>query len=132
MSVAHDIPGMVFKNGSVILLARVLGTGGAPITRATISSATYTVYQLDESDANAETAVAGHTARSLVVSDIVFDALQTDDLWDTDAVGYNFKHTIDTSSQQAFATAGLSYRVRYELIASNGQVIIVRFKLKAI
>ena len=132
MSVAHDIPGMVFKNGSVILLARVLGAGGAPITRATIASASYTIYQLDESDANAETAVAGHTDQSLAVDDIVLDALQADDLWDIDAEGYNFKHAIDTSSQQAFATAGLSYRVRYELTAGNGQVIIVRFKLKAI
>jgi hypothetical protein len=132
MSIAHDISGVAFKNGSVILLARVLGADGLPITGAALGAIDYTIYQLDQADPNSETAIAGHAARALTVGEIILDTLQTDELWDADEAGYNFKHVLDVSEQQAFTIAGLFYRVRYRLTAVAGQQILVRFKLKVI
>ena len=88
--------------------------------------------RLDADDPDSEVAVSGHSANSLVVNTVVFDTLQDDLIWTVDDKGYNFKHTIDVSSAQAFDTAGLFYRVRYNLTPVSGQVIVVRFKLKAI
>ena len=52
--------------------------------------------------------------------------------WDVDPDGYNFKHTINVSSNPAFAVAGKSYRVVFTLTPTAGQVILVRFRLAAI
>ena len=132
MPTARDIPGTVFKNGAAIFLARVVGADGLPLTPAAIASAKYSVLQLDEADPNVETPVAGHSAVTLAPGAVLLASLQIDNLWSLDAVGYNFKHVLDVSAQQAFAAAGLYYRVRYELTPAVGQVILVRFKLKAI
>jgi hypothetical protein len=132
MPIAADTHGTVFKNGSATLLARVVGADGLPIGQANVVSARYTVYLLDESDPDAGTAVTGHSGVGLPVASLIYDALQHDDLWDVDEVGYNFKHVLDVSSHQAFAAAGRTYRVVYELIPAAGQVILVRFRLHAI
>jgi len=133
MADASDIHGVVFKNGSATLLARVVGAGGAAITQATISAIKYTIYLLDANDPDAGTAVDGHTDVAVSpVSSVIFDALQTDDLWDVDATGYNFKHVLDVSANQAFAKAGRTYRVVFALTPTSGQVILVRFRVQAI
>lgn len=132
MADASDIHGVVFKNGSATLLARVVGNDGSPVTRAQIVSAAYTVYLLDENDADSATAVAGHTDVPLEVASLVYDSLQNDALWDVDQSGYNFKHVLDVSAQQAFATAGRSYRIAFRLTPIAGQVILVRFRVHAI
>src|SRR4051812_27180968 len=112
MPIAHDISGVAFKNSSVILLARVVGASGALLAPADISAASYTIYLLDAAEPDSETPVAGHAAQSLTPGTILFNSLQTDGLWDADLVGYNFKHVLDVSSHQAFAAAGLAYRIR--------------------
>lgn len=132
MPSASDVHGVVFKNGSATLLARVVGADGAPITQAEVASAKYTAYLLDENDPDAAMAVAGHTDASVDVASLVYDDLQDDDLWDVDDVGYNFKHVVDVSSDQVFAIAGRIYRVVFELTPAAGQVILVRFRLHAI
>lgn len=132
MSEASAIHGTVFKNGSATLLARIVDADETPITQAGIASAKYTVYLLDEMDPDAATAVTGHTDVELSVAATIFNTLQTDAIWDVDETGYNFKYTLDVSSDQAFATAGRIYRVVYELTPASGQVILVRFRLHAI
>lgn len=132
MADASDIHGVVFKNGSATFLARVVGAQGTPITQANTASARYTASLLDENDPDAGAAIAGHTSVAVDVASLIFDSLQTDDLWDVDATGYNFKHVLDVSSNQAFATAGRIYRVVFELTPTNGQVILVRFRVHAI
>jgi len=129
---AHDIHGTVFKNGSAILLARVVGPTGAAVTQADVASLRYSVYLLDEQDPDQQTPLAGHTAVSLVVSGVVYDALQTDPIWTRDAIGYNFRHVLDVSAHAAFPTAGRAYRIVYELTPASGQVILVRFRVHAI
>ena len=133
MASAADIHGTVFKNGSATLLARVVGADAAAVAQADIASAKYTVYLLDADDPDAGAAVTGHTAVAVAVADLIFDALQTDDLWDVDATGYNFRHILDVSTAQAFAAAGVSYLVVFSLTPADGsQVILVRFRLRAI
>ena len=132
MPSASDIHGVVFKNGSATLLARVVGADGTPVTQAAVASAKYTAYLLDENDPDAATAVAGHTDASVDVASLIDDDLQNDDLWDVDDVGYNFKHVLDVSGDQVFTIAGRIYRVVFELAPTSGQVILVRFRLHAI
>lgn len=132
MPIAHDTTGLALKNSSAILLARVVGADGAPIVPAGVTAIHYSVTLLDEDEPDSETLVEGHTNRELVVADVLFESLQTGGMWDVDAVGYNFRHAIDVGAAQAFAQAGVFYRVRYELAVSGGQVIVVRFKLKVI
>ncbi len=132
MPSALDIFGTVFKNDSVILMARVVGDDGLPITKATISSIEYTVYLLNEANPDTLTPVTGHTSVAVTVGDTLYDVLQIDELWDADTEGYNFKHVLDVSSNQAFVTAGVYYQVRFTLTPASGQDIIIRFKVKAI
>jgi hypothetical protein len=132
MANAVDITGSVFKNGTATLLARVVGADAAAIQISDINAAKYSIYQLDEDDPDAGEAVTGHTDVDVDPADLLFDSLQTDDLWDVDPDGYNFRHTIDVSSNPAFAAAGKSYRVVFTLTPTAGQVILVRFRLAAI
>lgn len=132
MAEAADIYGTAFKNGSVTLLSRLVGGDGQNLVQADVASAKYTVYLLDDQDADTRTAVTGHTNVSLTVADIFFDALQTDALWTVDAIGYNFRHVLDVSVDQAFTIAGRRYLVEFELTPTSGQVILLRFRVNVI
>ena len=132
MAEAADLHGTAMKNGSVTLLARIVGAAGANIIRADIGSIRYSVYLLDDQDADARTPVTGHTDASLTVADVVFDSLQTDVLWTADSLGYNFRHVLDVSSDAAFAIAGRRYLVEYRLTPAVGQVILARFRINVI
>ena len=132
MAAAADTYGTAYKNGSVTLLARVVGKDGANIVQADIASAKYSIYLLDDQDADARTAVTGHTDVALTVAAVVFDTLQTDALWTVDETGYNFRHVLDVSAQEAFTIAGRRFLVEFELTPVSGQVILVRFRLNAI
>jgi len=132
MADASDIHGVVFKNGSATLLARVVGADGAPVTQAGIASARYTVSLLDDGDPDAATPVVGHTAVTVSVALLIYDTLQKDNLWDVDDLGYNFKHVLNVLTHPAFAIAGRNYRIAFELTPASGQVVLVRFRVYAI
>jgi len=132
MASAAEIHGTVFKNGSATLLARVVGADGSAIQQADLSAAEYTVYLIDPDDPDGDTAVSGHSAVSVAVASLIYDDLQTDDLWDVDDTGYNFKWVLDVSTNQAFATAGRSYRVVFTLTPRGGQEVLVRFRVNCI
>ena len=129
---ATDTNGTVFVGGTCALLARVLGFDAEPIQQADLSAIVYTIYQLDDADATARTPVAGHTAVSLAVTDVIFNSLQTDAVWTTDATGYNFLHVVDITSHPAFTLAQERYLVEYKLTPTSGQPILVRFLISVI
>ncbi len=129
---AHDVQGVVYKNGSAVLLARIVGLSGVPITQSQVASIAYSVFVLDDSEIDAQTPVSGHDDVSLVVGDVIFNTLQTDALRDVDATGYNFRHILDAAAASAFPNAGLAYQARYEITPTSGPLIVVRFKLRAI
>lgn len=132
MPEALDIHGTAFKNGSATLLARIVGADALPVTRADVASIAYTVYLLDDRDADGRTAMTGHAGVALAAADVLFDALQTDALWTVDAEGYNFRHVLDVSQHAAFPIAGRRYLVEYRLVPAAGQAILVRFRIHAI
>ena len=127
-----DIQGTVFKNGSATLLARVMGAGGSALVPDDLVSAKYTIYLIDEDDYGASTVVSGHEDVIVPVSLLISDALQTDLLWDVDSIGYNFGYVLDMNGNQAFTEAGRTYRIVFELMPTNGQVILVRFRVHTI
>jgi len=132
MADAADIYGAAFKHGSVTLLARIVGAGGANIVPPDISAIRYTVYLLDDQDPDSRTAVTGHTDVLLSVSAVLLGSLQTDPRWTVDATGYNFCHVLDVSAHPAFTIAGRRYLVEYRLTPVVGQVIVVRFRINVI
>jgi len=132
MADARDIHGNAYKNGSATLLARVVGDDGTAVSPGDISSARYSVYLLDDQDPDARTPVAAHQDVAIGVGQVLFDTLQTDDLWTVDQVGYNFRHVLDVSANPAFAIAGRRYLVEFQLTPVSGQVILVRFRVNVI
>jgi len=132
MPEAFDTHGTAFRDGSAVLLARVVGEDAQPVAQADITAAEYSIYLLDDQDADSRTTVAGHDGVSLAVGQLIFDTLQTDDLWAVDQEGYNFRHVLDVSANPAFAIAGRRYLVEHRLTPSNGQTILVRFRVNVI
>ena len=132
MAEAIDIYGTAFKNGSVTLLARIVGQSGGNVLPADINTVKYTVYLLDDQNSDSRTAVAGHTNVTLPVADVLFNTLQTDAIWTVDTTGYNFRHVLDVSANPAFAVAGRRYLVEYQLTPAVGQMILVRFRINVI
>ena len=100
MAEAIDTYGTAFKNGSVTLLARIVGGEGNNIVRADIVAAKYTVYLLDDQNPDGRDAVAGHTDAGLAVAEVIFNTLQTDAIWTVDEIGYNFRHVLDVSASR--------------------------------
>jgi hypothetical protein len=132
MADAIDIYGTAFKNGSAVLLARIVDQRGINVVQADLSAIKYTVYLLDGQNPDSRTAVTGHTNVSLLVANCIFDTLQTDPIWTVDAIGYNFRHVLDVSAHPAFAIAGRRYLIEYQLSPTAGQAILVRFRLNVI
>ena len=66
---ARDIFGIVFKNGSATLLARIVGGGGNPLVRADVTSIRYSVCLLDPNSPDRQIPVAGHGGISLSVAE---------------------------------------------------------------
>ena len=132
MSVANDVKGKVFRHGSAVFMARVVNALGQTLNQASVSGLKYTVYELTTDDPSGLTAVTGHSGVALTVGDVVYDSLQVDDSWTVDNEGYNFRHELDVSTDEAFADAGKVYQVRYELTPVTGQKIIFRFQLRCI
>jgi hypothetical protein len=132
MPQANDICGTAFKNGSAILIARIVDAAGANVQQAGIAAIEYSVFELDPCRPDSLVVVAGHDGVSLAVANVVFNALQTGGLWTVDEVGYNFRHEIDVTGSEAFPKAGAQYQVRYELTPTSGQKSIVRFQLRVI
>lgn len=93
-----SISGQVAGGSGVTLLARLRGQDGSLVTRASLSSISYSVANL--------TAGTVLGTGSLTVSSTVFDDLQTDARWTQDtanrpgpdgASGYNFAATLPAS-----------------------------------
>lgn len=132
MPQAKDIHGTAFKNGTALLLARIVDSAGANVQQAGIAAIEYSISELDPCLPDQLTPVAGHDGVELDVADVIFNTLQTGGLWTVDEVGYNFRHEIDVSESEAFPKAGAQYQVRYQLTPTAGQKTIVRFQLRVI
>lgn len=121
----------VLRNGTFTVMSRVdQHENGVLITQAGLSAVSYTIYLLDKDwpdDPNMRTPVSGHEDVALTIGSVVFDTLQTGDPWNYSAepTGYNFKHTIDVSTNLAFTIAGRYYLIKFKFTPVAGQVVYV-------
>jgi hypothetical protein len=129
---ASDIHGTAFKNGSAVLMARIVDSAGDYVQQVGITEIEYSIYELDPCRSDVLAPVAGHDGVALDVEDVIYNTLETGGLWTVDETGYNFRHEIDVSQSEAFPKAGVQYQVRYELTPSVGQKTIVRFQMRVI
>lgn len=130
---AFDIYGTVFKKGTVTCMARIVGDAVTPVEIADISAVSYSISLLDSHDIDSRTEISGHQDVAITPGDVLFDSLQNnDDRWVIDPIGYNFLHTIDITTSEAFALAGRDYLVEYRLTPVEGQVILARFRFHVI
>lgn len=132
MPMAQDIRGTVYKNGTAVLMARIVGPDGEPVETADIDSLSYTVYEIDPVRPDSPSAIAGHTSVALDEEQVFFDELQTGELWTLDEEGFNFRHEVDVSTNPAFPKADVNYQVRYEITPIGGQKMVFRFLLHSI
>jgi hypothetical protein len=132
MPQANDIYGTVFKNGSAVLMARIVDAEGIAVQPSGVSAIEYSVFELDPCRPDVLGVISGHEGVALAVNDVVYNSLQTGGLWTVDSLGYNFRHEIDVSQDEAFPKAGALYQIRYQITPTSGQKSIVRFQVRGI
>jgi hypothetical protein len=132
MANAKDIQGTVFRNGTAVLLARIVDGHADTVNQASLASGSYTIFALEQDHPQVLAVVDGHEEVALDIEAVIFDSLQTDNGWAADDVGYNFRHELDVSEDEAFSEVGRVYQVRYELVPVTGQKIVFRFLLRCI
>lgn len=102
------------------LFAYVYTASDIPATIASVSTITYSIVSLQGD--GSEAAITGHANVSLAPSSVLYDTIQSDAV----ATGWNFKHQIDLSLGNAFATLG-RYIVRYKFTPVSGLPFWVDF-----
>jgi hypothetical protein len=108
--------GATVNGNNVVLLARLVDRDGVAIGPADVAAIEWFVSKVD--------------GRRLEVGDVLHNALQFDELWSVDEVGYNFRHEIALSDRSA---RGQSYvEVQYVITLTIGEQVNVRFQLKVI
>ena len=110
----------VFEDGGAQCMARIVGQSAAYITQASLTSITCKVFSRDGTNVSTPT---------ITISTSVFDTLQTDDRWDEDSTGYNFRHTVAAS---VLTTGNETYRIEYKFTPVSGEVFFVVFELSTI
>ena len=108
----------VWEDSGATCMARVLGTNGAVITQAVVSSIAGTL---------TNTTAGTSVTLTVVVATAVFDTLQTDARWTADSTGYNFLYTISAAN---LATPAITYRAEFAFTPTSGEVYHVVFSLK--
>lgn len=103
----------ILANNPVVQLAQIQGLDGVYIHQADVTSIAYTVYDLT----NASAVVGTGT---LTVASVVYDAMQTDDIWERDTIGYNFKTIIPASR---FPNASRRYLLNIAFTLASGYVV---------
>ena len=96
----------VWAGNNLICLARILGDTGEYLLTTDLSSVTWQVLDLDNSKA-----VVGSGTFS--PGSVVYNTLQTDNIWTKDETGYNFKATVPGAN---FPLAERRYRVVFSFV----------------
>lgn len=100
--------------GSPVLMARVTGNLGVPVTQATVASINRTI-------TNKSTGVVV-SSDALVVADTIYNTLQTPAAWTYDTTGFNFS---DQPPAEDIDEADVTYVVVYTLTMTTGQPIVL-------
>ncbi|TWT96773.1 hypothetical protein Pla108_25470 [Botrimarina colliarenosi] len=132
MNLSTEAYGAVFAGGSVVLFARVAYSDESLVAPGDLSTAVYSVEEIDPCGVVDPVPVTGHTNVAVSPASLLSVGLETGSPWDVDEEGFNFRHEIDITAAPAFATAGKSYRIRFVLTPTAGQPIVVRFLIEAL
>jgi hypothetical protein len=124
MNASDIIRATIFEDGGATVIARIRGQDGAYITQVSLTSISYTIWDVTDPDLP----VSVITTTSVTVSASVFDTLQLDGRWGADGIGYNFRHTLPAAS---FPTGGQTYRAEYKFTPVSGAVFWVVAEMKA-
>jgi hypothetical protein len=101
----------VWEGTGLLVLARVVGQDGEPVTPGTVASVTCQVWE--------EATGALVLALTPAPGDVILDALVAGDpRWAADGVGYNFRHALPAA---AFPEGGRAYRAGYLLTPVAGE-----------
>ena len=101
-----------FQGQPITVRARIANEDGTFPLQADFGSGTLNVYRLSETGSQSTPI---HTD-TLVISTVLSDSLQTGSEWTLDSTGYNFKHVLDVSSNEAFEVAGSTYLVEMGML----------------
>lgn len=112
--------GNVYQLGGAVFLARVYLYQGILATHSLISSIIANCFDLQATNP----AVAVNT-RTLTVTSVMFNTLQTDASWTADIIGYNFA---DTPPITCFPSSQHRYRMEYKFTPATGAVFFVVFE----
>jgi hypothetical protein len=112
----------VFEDSGVILMARIVNDAGTLLTQATTTSITCKSY--DTSDPTGTPVTP-----TVVVASVIFDTLQTPDIWTEDSTGYNFKHVLPAT---AIPNGDRTYQVEYKITPTSGEAFYLVFQLQTI
>lgn len=103
-------------------MARILGEDAEPIVQSDVSSIALKVY-------DQENAIAAITEVTPVVSSVIFNSLQTDARWTSDATGYNFRyHALPAT----VPNGGKIYRMEFVLTMADTSKIPIVFEVPTV
>jgi len=104
---------VIWEDSGYTVLANILGHDGTSVAQADVSSIAWTIADRTVPD----TAVATGT---LVVADVIYDALQTSDpRWSRDTTGFNFLAPMAAST---VPNGNKVYHLRYTFTPPTGEV----------
>ena len=100
---------IVNQNSTFAIMYRVL-VDGSNMVQADVDTIEFAVY-------NDDTREQVQALTALVVANVVFDTLQTDDRWSADSDGYNFRHDV---SHSLLTDPDVTYRIEYKITLDGG------------
>ena len=107
--------GYVLEDSAYANMARLVDRDGDPLTQAAVRAISLTIF-------NRRSEAVFAAAASVAVATVIFDTLQTPDIWTVDSTGYNFRH------DGTLLTAGETwYRFEYKFTPVVGSVFHVLF-----
>lgn len=113
----------VFAGSPPLLMARVQIVGDDfsldDITQSDVASITYSVTDTSDGTATA--------SGSLAAAAVIYDTLQTGDVWTTDSTGFNFAHRPSAAS---IPDGNKTYIAEYVITSGDGQVVVLRFTIQ--
>lgn len=113
----------VFAGSPPLLMSRVQIVGDdislSNVLQEDVASITYSV--TDTSDG---TVTASGT---LSIAAVIYDTLQTGDVWTTDSTGFNFAHRPSVAS---IPDGNKTYIAEYVITSGDGQVAVLRFTIQ--
>lgn len=118
------------RGSTPVLTARIEARDGdesEPVVQADVDEIIYSVRDLDDPDP--VTGVPRESVGgSLTVANVIFDTLQTGDIWDTDGIGYNFLHTLPLA---AIDHDSHRFLAEYSVLLQDGSIQTWRYPISA-